>query len=117
MAPDDGRTPQGGIPRATRRLIEHYQEIARVSAEMLAAARSDRWEEVARLEAQCQREIVDLKRAAMVQSLSPSEQLRRVELLRSMLRDDAQIRRRAEPWLRELEQMIGIAPKLDEEGQ
>jgi flagellar protein FliT len=73
---------------------------------MVAAARADDWLEVSRLERQCIRRVHNLKRAARVQSLGPHEQRTRVRLLRSILADDAEIRRLAEPWLTELEQLL-----------
>ena len=108
MAPDDGQALPRRDECGPRRLIERYQEVARLSRQMLEAAHREDWDQVARLEAQCQIQIGELKRAAMIEPLSEAEQRRRVELLRAILRDDAQIRRRAEPWLLELERLIGM---------
>jgi flagellar protein FliT len=90
------------------RLIERYQEVAQASRDMLAAARREDWREVTRLEARCSELIARLKHAAMVESLGAFEQQRRVELLREILDDDAQIRVRAEPWLLEFERLLGL---------
>ena len=102
------------IDAPTPRLIEHYVAIAAASRAMVAAARDDDWHEVSRLERECIRQVTRLKRAAQVQSLGPHEQRTRVHLLRSILADDAEIRRLAEPWLVELEQLLlpgqGSAP-------
>jgi flagellar protein FliT len=108
MAPDDGQALPGRAEGGPRRLIERYQQVARLSRAMLEAAHREDWEGVARLEAQCRVQIGELKRAAMIEPLSAAEQQRRIELLRDILRDDAQMRRRAEPWLRELERLIGL---------
>jgi flagellar protein FliT len=111
MAPDDGPAWAGRAEQQSRRLIERYQEVARLSGEMLAAAHREDWEEVARLETRCRILIGQLKRAALSEPLSPAEQHRRIELLRDILQDDAQIRMQAEPWLLELERLIGMAPR------
>jgi flagellar protein FliT len=92
----------------SRRLIERYHEVAQASRDMLAAARREDWSEVSRLEARCGDLIAVLKRAAMDEPLDTVEQQRRIELLREMLQDDAQIRLRTEPWLLELERLIGL---------
>ena len=113
MAPDDGHRLPGRAECGPRRLIERYEEVARLSREMLEAAHREDWDGVARLEAQCKAQIVQLKRAAMIEPLSEFEQRRRIELLRAILRDDAQIRRRAEPWLLELERLIGMPPRIE----
>jgi flagellar protein FliT len=106
MAPDDGRAWHERRAPQARPLIERYREIAQLSREMLAAARREHWHEVARLEADCQRLIEQLKRAAMIEPLNAVEQRGRIALLREILQDDAQIRMRAEPWLLELERLL-----------
>jgi hypothetical protein len=80
---------------------------------MLAAAHREDWAEVARLETQCRQRIEGLKRAATIEPLNAIEQQRRIELLRDILRADAQIRRRAEPWLLELERLVGVSRGAD----
>ncbi|HEX4586270.1 MAG TPA: flagellar protein FliT [Burkholderiaceae bacterium] len=110
MAPDDGAAWPGRAEQQSRRLIERYQEVAQVSGDMLAAAHREDWEEVARLGARCRILIGQLKRAALSEALSEAEQERRLKLLREILQDDAQIRMRSEPWLLELERLIGMTP-------
>lgn len=111
MAPDDGKTWPGARPPASRPLIERYQEVARLSREMLAAAHREDWEQLARLEAGCRILIEQLKRAARTEPLGAVEQQHRIELLREILQADAQIRSRAEPWLQELERLLGTAAR------
>ncbi|MBV8211457.1 MAG: flagellar protein FliT [Burkholderiaceae bacterium] len=108
MAPDDGNAAAAGHWKPVPALIERYRDIARLSHDMLAAARREDWNEVARLAADCSSLIERLKRAALVEPLDEAEQQHRLELLREILRDDAQIRIRAEPWLAELEQLMGL---------
>ena len=100
--PDDGFT---GSPRGAR-MIDRYEQIAAASHEMLAAARHGDWEAVARLEDTCRALIAELKGQDASTDLSVAEQRRRVALLRGILADDAEIRERSEPWLRQLEQLL-----------
>ena len=109
MAPDDGNGWPQRAEAQSRRLIDRYEEVAQLSRDMLAAAHREDWDHVARLEARCRLLIDHLKRVSKIEPLSPDEQHRRIELLRDILQDDAQIRARAEPWLRELERLIGAA--------
>jgi len=111
MAPDDGHALPGRADRESRRLIERYREVAQLSRQMLVAAHREDWVEVARLEARCRVLIGDLKRAAMIEPLGAYEQQQRIQLLRVILQDDAQIRTRAEPWLLELERLLGLPPR------
>ncbi len=101
MAPDDRRDLQ----HARSSLIEHYEAIAVASQAMLAAARRDDWDEVARQEQLCRGLIARLQQAAQNSSESIDNR-RRFAVLRAVLADDAEIRERAEPWLRELEQFL-----------
>jgi flagellar protein FliT len=106
--PDDG--PPGAAGGA--RLIDCYELIAQASHEMLAASRADDWESVTRLEDACRALIDQVRRDACDTRLSEVEQTRRIALLRSILADDAQMRERSEPWLQQLEHMVGSSGAL-----
>lgn len=94
-------------PEARPRLLEYYEDIARASRSMLRAARSGDWDEVVRLEDRCKALISTLKAAPSGALLfKPSDQRRRMQLLRSILSDDAEIRGRSDPWIKELEHLI-----------
>jgi flagellar protein FliT len=100
--PDDGRQ----AAQQKRSLIGHYEAIAQASHAMLAAARTDDWERVSALESDCRALIARLQADAAHTRLGADEQHRRVQLLREILADDAEIRARSEPWLRELEALF-----------
>jgi flagellar protein FliT len=103
VPPDDGLP----LPRAARPLIERYAEIAQASREMLSAARDEDWERVGRLEARCRHLIEQLRAAAAGgMQLAPDEQRRRIDLLRGILADDAEVSARSEPWLTQLEHLF-----------
>jgi flagellar protein FliT len=117
---DGSRLP---VPDAPRRaasepspsLLDRYEAIADISRAMVAAARTQDWTEVVRLEKRCLVQVENLKRAARVASLTPDDQETRVRLLRSILADDAEIRRLAEPWLAELEHLLFPPPRQPRE--
>lgn len=110
--PVDGKVlgAHGTEPRA-HALIRHYEEIARASRSMLEAAHAGDWDGVERIEAQCRDMIDSLKRASAGIVLGGVERERRMACLRAILDDDAQIRVRAEPWLRELEDLLDQSPR------
>jgi flagellar protein FliT len=103
--PDNGRLAQRAASEAPA-LIRCYEAIADTSRLMLAAAHADDWDEVVRLEGRCGEQIAHLKKVARTQPLGTPEQRRRIELLRAILANDADIRKRAEPWLQQLERML-----------
>jgi flagellar protein FliT len=99
--PDDGLS--GTAPASG--LLHLYESIARLSHDMVAASAADDWTRVGDLEDQCRSLIATLKAASALRPLGQAEQRRRVALLRAILADDAQIRTRSEPWLRQLEHL------------
>ncbi len=92
-------------------VMDQYEEIADASRSMLEAAHRGDWGQVMEIEERCQQLIAALKLASHRDALGDREQRRRIALLRSILNDDAQIRVRAEPWLRDLEDFLRSAPQ------
>jgi flagellar protein FliT len=78
-------------------LLRHYRVLESASAEMLQAARQGDWDGVCRLEAACVVVIAQLRALAEAQPLRPEEQAERMRILRTILANDAEIRRIAEP--------------------
>ncbi len=106
MPPDDAR----GSGTARSQLLEHYEAIARASQLMLDAARQADWDEVGRVEGRCRRLISALNAASANSPLRPLDNRRRMELLQRILADDAEIRDRTDPWLKQLERLISSPP-------
>jgi len=90
-------------------LINRYEDIATASRSMLEAAHRGDWAAVEQIECRCRDMIAALKIAASTDTLSDIEKSRRMALLRAILKDDAQIRLRAEPWLRDLENFLAVS--------
>jgi len=104
MTREEGAGDGTGATGAASGLIQHYEQIAAASHSMLEASRIGDWDQVERLAVRCHEMIAALKRAAAGDEvLDAAEVARRMDLLRRILEDDAQIRVRAEPWLVELE--------------
>lgn len=105
--------PKDRQPSTSERwsIIEHYEAIAGASRRMLKAARAGRWNDVALEEDNCRALIAALKRARAAGS-TPERRDQRLALLRSMLADDAAIREVSEPWLLQLEALLGRRPEL-----
>ncbi len=79
------------------RLLRCYAVLESASEEMLHAARSGDWDSVCRLEAACTVVIAQLRQLALEQPLSAREQGERLRILRSILANDAAIRRITQP--------------------
>ena len=87
-------------------VISRYEAIARASARMLEAARAGEWDSLLAAEADCARRIEELRQLGPGAPLSDSARKRRVELLRRILADDAEVRALTQPWLTTLEQFL-----------
>jgi flagellar protein FliT len=93
-------------------LLNYYEAIERASAEMLAAARAGNWDEVVKLEGACAVLIAQLKNAAQSSHLQQNEAKEKSRIMQRILLNDAEIRHLAEPWLEDLDQMLGGRPAL-----
>jgi flagellar protein FliT len=97
-------------------LLSYYEAIERASADMLAAARAGRWDEVVKLEGACVLLISQLKHAAQepegsegqAQPAGQSQEAARIKsrIMQRILVNDAEIRHLAEPWLQDLEDTL-----------
>ena len=88
-------------------LLEFYEAIEKASADMLAAARSGNWDEVVKLEGACAVLIAQLKNAAQSRDLAKAEAKEKSRIMQRILLNDAEIRHLAEPWLEDLDHMLG----------
>lgn len=83
----------------TGNLIDYYRAIEDSSARMLEAAQAEAWAEVVRYEGICAVLIEQLRRQAKAEQLSPAHRTEKARIMQRILRNDAQIRYLAEPWL------------------
>ncbi len=98
-------------PAMNSSLLSYYEAIEKASAEMLDAARTGNWDHVIKLEGACVLLISQLKNAARGPGLSSDETQLKTRIMKRVLVNDAEIRHLAEPWLEDLDQMMGSRPK------
>ena len=91
-------------------LLSYYEAIEKASADMLDAARAGNWDHVIKLESACVLLISQLKNAARGDALSGEETQLKSRIMKRVLVNDAEIRHLAEPWLDDLDQMLGSRP-------
>ena len=87
------------------RLLDYYKAIEAKSAEMLSAAINQNWDGVVECEKTCAVLIGELRAQAQDAQLTPAQRKEKTRIMQSILRNDAQIRVLAEPWLATLEHM------------
>ena len=94
------------------KLLNYYEAIEKASADMLVAARSGNWDEVVKLEGACAVLIAQLKNAAQSSQLMQTEAKEKSRIMQRILLNDAEIRHLAEPWLEDLDHMMGGKPAI-----
>jgi flagellar protein FliT len=88
------------------RLLDYYRAIENASLKMLEAAQAENWDAIVHLEGTCTVLIAQLRHRARTLSLAPDERMEKSEIMKRILRTDAEIRVLAEPWLSDLEQLM-----------
>ena len=87
-----------------------YEAIGGASRRMLVAARAAEWDALVAAESECAALVARARQEAPAK-LDPASARRRHEIVRGILADDAEIRRRTEPRIAELEALISGAAR------
>ncbi|HEY1391999.1 MAG TPA: flagellar protein FliT [Methylibium sp.] len=88
-------------------LLQYYEAIEQASTDMLSAAREGDWDRVVKLEGACAVLISRLKQAAAGLPLAAEESRLKARIMQRILVNDAEIRTLAEPWLEDLDRLMG----------
>jgi flagellar protein FliT len=93
-------------------LIDYYKAIEDSSQRMLEAARAKDLETVMRYEGVCAVLIEQLRYRSREEELRPEERSEKARIMQRILRNDAQIRCLAEPWLAQFEHLFEGQPQM-----
>ncbi|MCZ2103886.1 MAG: flagellar protein FliT [Comamonadaceae bacterium] len=93
-------------------LIDLYRAIETSSAAMLSAAMHEDWDGVVHHEGACAVLIEQLRFNARHQRLAPEQRREKARIMQRILRNDAQIRILAEPWLIRFDHLFDGQPQL-----
>lgn len=86
-------------------LLDYYKAIESKSADMLQAAQVQDWDAVVVCEKACGVLIHELRQQAQVRELTAVQRKEKMRIMQRILRNDAQIRILAEPWLAQLDHL------------
>jgi flagellar protein FliT len=87
-------------------ILNCYQAISEASARMLAAARAGEWDALVAAEADCARHVDALRRISPEPPKSDRARRHRIELIRTVLAHDAEVRKLTQPWLGRIENFL-----------
>ena len=93
-------------------LIDYYKAIEDSSLKMLEAARAKDWDGVVRYEGACAVLIEQLRFKSQEHELLPEQRREKTRIMQRILRNDAQIRCLAEPWLVQFEHLFEGQPQM-----
>ena len=97
-------------------IIALYETVADITDQMLAAARTGDWEQLAALESRCSDQVAILKQNDEPrQPLSPTAREKKIGIIKKILEHDREIRSITEPWMAQLSAMmnsVGTERKL-----
>ena len=92
-------------------LLDYYKAIEDSSAKMLEAARLRDWDGVVRYEGTCAVLIEQLRFRSRQEELTPELRKEKARIMQRILRNDAQIRILAEPWMAQFEHLFDGQPQ------
>lgn len=87
-------------------VIALYETVAVITDQMLTAARSGDWDQLAVLESRCASHVAILQKSEPPAPLTGAIRVRKVQIIKQILAHDRQIRDIAEPWMAQLTQLI-----------
>jgi flagellar protein FliT len=83
-------------------VLSLYESVADITHQMLAAARTGDWEQLAELESRCSNQVAMIKNEEPLVPMTGVVRDRKVKIIRKILEDDRQIRDITEPWMARL---------------
>lgn len=87
-------------------VIKDYEFLSSITAQMRVAATLGQWTQLVELEKQCSQHVEIMKTQDVFISPDENTRLRKVELIRKILEDDAEIRNHTEPWVAQLQRIM-----------
>ena len=87
--------------------MDCYRAIEAASQQMLEAAQMADWNEVVRHEGACGVLIEQLRQRALAETMTAAERIDKTRIMQQILRNDAQVRLLIEPWVGELDKLLG----------
>jgi flagellar protein FliT len=87
-------------------VIKNYEFLSSITAQMRMAATHGQWDQLEELEKQCSQHVEIMKTQDMGIPPDESIRLRKMELIRKILEDDAEIRNHTEPWVAQLQRIM-----------
>lgn len=87
-------------------VIANYESLSAITGQMRDAAVRSEWDTLIGLEQQCSRHVAAMKPADAATTLDEPARQRKIQLIKKILADDAEIRNRTEVWMMQLQRIM-----------
>lgn len=87
-------------------VIHNYESLSVITSRMRDAAVHGEWDALVGLEEQCSRHVATMKAADAATALDETSRQRKIQLIKKILADDAEIRNRTEAWMGQLQRLM-----------
>ncbi|MBI3229216.1 MAG: flagellar protein FliT [Burkholderiales bacterium] len=93
----------------SQEIIALYEDVSKLTAQMLAAARAGDWDTLVQLEGHCASHVQSLREGEPPEPLTGGLRERKVQIIHQILADDREIRNLTEPWMAQLAALMNNA--------
>ncbi|NEX62703.1 flagellar protein FliT [Noviherbaspirillum galbum] len=94
----------------SQEILAVYETIADITDQMVAAARTGNWEQLAALESRCSHQVDIIRQNDDAPgALSEIAREKKVSIIKKILADDREIRSITEPWMSKLAELMNSA--------
>lgn len=90
----------------TPQVISSYESLSVLTSQMRDAAVHGEWDQLISLEQQCSQHVATMKPVDTVVTLDESARQRKIQLIKKILADDAEIRNHTEVWMGQLQRIM-----------
>ncbi|MGC2166131.1 MAG: flagellar protein FliT [Gallionella sp.] len=87
-------------------VIANYESLSALTAQMREAAVQEDWDRLVSIEKRCSQQVDAMKSADAVSVLDESARQRKIQLIKTILADDAAIRNCTETWIGQLQRIM-----------
>ncbi len=87
-------------------VIANYESLSSIMGQMREAAIQGQWDQLFNLEQQCRCHVASIKPADKVAVLDETARQHKVQLIKKILADDAEIRNHTETWMGQLRNIM-----------
>ncbi|MEQ1837460.1 MAG: flagellar protein FliT [Candidatus Nitrotoga sp.] len=87
-------------------VITHYESLSVLTERMCEAAAQGEWDKLVSIEQQCAQQVAIMKLADAPITIDEPTRQRKMQLIRKILADDAEIRNHTEKWMGQLQRIM-----------